>query len=255
MIPKWVGDALTIQVPIRDSFWNAPGWRQLGRPIWSSIPDVQYPYDPQVLEAIREFWPEACYLQRKLVFLSPQDTGGVVYKKVFTHHALASRLWNPRTEPHDAFISQPVDADALKPNRWEIIFEERDEKGRVVNPWGTQNLPGNYIPFDWSAYCIARNDYDDRISSAEKERRRINKVLARLETESRQKKEMWDYMQRDVQRWAGPRLAEVSDVEITEYCRAQEAQWEAAYRKYQEEKRRLAESKPLRFALGKCEVN
>lgn len=132
----------SLQMPVRDSFHSAPGWRDLGT-YYSCVPDAVYPWDPVVMRRIREFAPDAVPLWIKWVFRSPEDESDP-HVEVYGRHGLGRVLDKGRTETFPFHVTMPtMPSQGLyfkKPNNIWFIHDGAPNK--------RPELPGNYLPFD-----------------------------------------------------------------------------------------------------------
>lgn len=116
------------------------------------IPHVMYPYDPAVLRAIRE-WIDPNAVAVWVTKVYQAQTGGL---RLAGFHALASNVWNPRGEapaPWTRRVLMPSTGALLYPNHMNFhVMDGRTRKG--------DGLPGEYLPFDYRVFKIARDLYD-----------------------------------------------------------------------------------------------
>lgn len=133
------------RVKIRDSFYSAPGYREIGM-FYSCVPDAAYPWDPQVMREILVVAPDAIPLWVRWVFLSPQETGNPEIV-VFGRHALGRRIANQRGYLEPMRVTMPtMPCQGLtfeKPN--DIWFIHQGAMGLHKK---YKDLPGDYLPFD-----------------------------------------------------------------------------------------------------------
>lgn len=133
------------RVPFRDSFYTAPGYREIGM-FYSCVPDPAYPWDPRVMREIQKLAPDAVPLWVHWVFLSPQETGNPKIE-VFGRHALGRVIRNQRgyLEPFRVLMpTMPCQGLTFeKPN--DIWFIHQGPMGRHPK---YKDLPGDYLPFD-----------------------------------------------------------------------------------------------------------
>lgn len=117
----------------------------------SAVPDVEYPYDPAVLRAIREFDPNTIPLTITRGFRA--QTGEV---RTFKFHVLSSHRWDPKQAPSRAcaFVIMPTWGNAPHPTHIDLHLENRE-----LRPGN--GLPGGYIPFDWGVYYALRSSYQE----------------------------------------------------------------------------------------------
>lgn len=121
----------------------------------SAVPDVEYPYDPAVLRAIREFDPNVIPLTITRGFRAA--TGEV---RAFKFHVLSSHRWDPKQAPSRAcrYVIMPTWGNAPHPTHIDLHLENRE-----LRPGN--GLPGGFIPFDWPVYYALRSSYQEWTAS------------------------------------------------------------------------------------------
>lgn len=136
------------------------GWRPYAVEV-SAIPDPLYPYDPAVVEAIRnEFDPGIIPLIVRRVYRA--DTGEL---RTARFHAIATHRWTDEhmTEPPEPWTFRvmlpllyegPYGDDFRRPNRMAMHIEDRTSRLG-------DGLPGGYLPFDWRVYHLFRVQYQE----------------------------------------------------------------------------------------------
>lgn len=133
------------RVPVRDSFYTAPGYREIGM-FYSCVPDAAYPWDPKVMREIWKYAPDAIPMWVHWVFLSPQETGSPEIV-VFGRHALGRRIENQRGYLEPFRVHMPtMPCQGLhfeRPN--DIWFIHQGPMGLHER---YKDLPGDYLPFD-----------------------------------------------------------------------------------------------------------
>jgi len=133
------------RVPVRDSFYTAPGYREIGM-FYSCVPDPAYPWDSKVMREIWKYAPDAIPMWVHWVFLSPQETGNPEVV-VFGRHALGRRIENQRgyLEPFRCHMpTMPCQGLHFeRPN--DIWFIHQGPMGKHPK---YKDLPGDYLPFD-----------------------------------------------------------------------------------------------------------
>ena len=133
------------KIPLRDSFYTAPGYREIGM-FYSCVPDPAYPWDPKVVREIWKVAPDAIPMWTHWVFLSPQETGNPKIE-IFGRHTLGRRIENQRSPLEPFRVLMPTfPCQGLtfeKPNAIWFIHQ---------GPMGLhkkyKDLPGAYLPFD-----------------------------------------------------------------------------------------------------------
>jgi hypothetical protein len=156
-LSEWAADIVPEQAPVapnllprsrvrvRDSFYTAPGYREIGM-FYSCVPDPAYPWDPKIVREIWKHAPDAVPLWVHWVFLSPQETGNPKIE-IFGRHALGRVIKNQRTylEPFrvhmPTFPCQGITFE--RPN--DIWFIHQGPMGLHAK---YKDLPGDYLPFD-----------------------------------------------------------------------------------------------------------
>jgi hypothetical protein len=133
------------RVPIRDSFYTAPGYREIGM-FYSCVPDPAYPWDPKIVREIWKWAPDAVPMWVHWVFLSPQETGNPKIE-IFGRHALGRVIKNRRGSLEPMRVLMPTfPCQGLtfeKPN--DIWFIHQGPMGLHKK---YKDLPGDYLPFD-----------------------------------------------------------------------------------------------------------
>lgn len=191
---------------VRDSASKAPGWRDLGQEI-SCIPDAIYPWDRDVLRAIREFDPGVVPIWVRWMF---QHEDGEIIK--IGRHGIARRLPKSPTgmsheelkiSGYESFGAQP------KPHLIEFIWQgEKDKRG--------SDLPGAYKPFDWSLYYWMRSNYQTK-SAKQLVQEVVHNPHERSLKEKAKRDEEHDYIKADLEKYVTNKLAQVSEVEMKEH--------------------------------------
>lgn len=207
---KYSESLSTAARPLRTDAHSAPGWRDLGMEI-SCIPDAVYPWDREVLRAVREFDPGVVPIWVRWIFLSPQDTGEPEVV-VFGRHGIARRL------PRDPKSPEPVPLQIMgfesgrpqpHPHLIEFIWMgARDKRA--------SDLPGAYKPFDWEMYHWMRNNYQTK-SVKELVREAVFNPEDRRKAEFKKKQAEDDYRRADLERFVNNKLSQVSEVELRDH--------------------------------------
>jgi hypothetical protein len=205
---------------VADSAASAPGWRELDV-AYSCVPDVAYPWDPQIMKAIREFAPDAVPVWVQWVFLSPSETGNPEVV-VFGRHALGRTVRNltSELEPFRCVMpSMPCQGLTFeRPNRIWFIHEG------APNPVAAE-LPGSFLPFDGSILDRAkRSAVGFRMTEKEFVEFMRQELIGKKEEEKKRRSaEIEDDMaqrEKDFSSYADKQWEKISEVEAKEYQRA-----------------------------------
>jgi hypothetical protein len=198
---------------------RAPGWIFKGVSI-SCVPDAVYPWDPDVVRALREVDDAIVPVFVKYVFDPPYDQAER-QTVVLGRHGLA--LYRH----HLRYVAEPFPLEMPsfvglgfrglrfeRPNRYLVTLMEE------INQPGTE-LPGAYVPLNWSAVSWVQDGKirARRIDQALRESREQNRAA-----EAKRKADREDEHNRkqdSIQRYIDS--LEVSDVEWEQYQRAQAA--------------------------------
>lgn len=202
----------------RDSFHTAPGYRELAVE-YTCIPDSMYPWNPEVMQAIRVFAPDAVPLWVRWVFRTPQDYEDP-HDKVFGRHALGRSVDNLESDLEPLTVTMPsMPCQGLtfpKPNRlWFIHEGEREEN---------IELPGAFLPFDATIYLQAEEAargfrMTDQEYKAHLRDVMINQPMERREARKRANEDDMEERSKDFHKYADKIIETVSDVEIGEFSR------------------------------------
>lgn len=210
--PGWISrqarrqlDAPSISYEVADSFYTAPGWREIGME-YSLVPDVSYPPDPQVTHAIHSFDPGVIPLWVRWIFLSPQDTGNPEIV-VFGRHAVGRYVKNLHGGIEPFSMDVPSNYHGPLPNIIERILQGR------ADPRAT-DLPGAYKPWDWSLFYELRSDYLEDIKT-------VKEMAIDAPRESWLRYKAWmayenSIRQKAIRDYASRKLENVSEVEAKE---------------------------------------
>jgi hypothetical protein len=239
MLPSWFMEQRELYDPVTFTA-PEPEWKLKGYTL-SAVADPIYPYDPAVLDAIHEFWPEAVYLRRLWIY----ERQGKPYR--FMRHALGSYLWNPRTAKPGFRVEMPVDATFPVPTQIELTLSTEAKPFHPV-------MPGEFVEWSWATYHYVRSVYDDQHTP---EQRYEMIVQRRLDEEERQKGKLaqeWEYIKNQDRKYEQRCLDALSDVEIAEYLGEQQEKIRRAKQEKQCRLRKMRESKPLSVYLNKGEV-
>ena len=213
-LPSWVVNQPrrqpvlpTVTRPVRDSFYSAPGWRELDMEF--SCCEGEYPRDPAVTRAIRTFDPDMIPLWVRWVFLSPQETGAP-YVEVFGRHAIGRWVKNPHYLHEPLRVLTPFHWRGPTPNQVDLILEG------VPDPRAA-DLPGAFVPWDWRLYYFLRKAYTDHRSAKELAKQFVHDPAEAQRRAQEQVRAEFEYRQRDLQRYAQKQLDKVSEVEAREF--------------------------------------
>jgi len=204
-----------LSTPVRDSFWSAPGWREIGMQ-YSCVPNVETPWDPMVLREIWTFDPGIIPIWVDWIFQSPADDAGGHRLVSFGRHAVGRRCIDPTgvviPEGMVRMPQMPCQGVTFEtPNILIRIFEGNKD------PQDAPDLPGEFVPFDMRIYKKLREDYIENMSLGDLKGKYIYDPLATRERRSKKVKEEWDYRMRDLNEFVTKKLENVSDVEIKEH--------------------------------------
>lgn len=178
---------------------------------YSAIPDPLLPPEPGVLEAIQQFYPEAQYCREVKVYRSPSNR-----THVFTRHAIASRIWFPRSKKPPFRIDIPEAYPYARPNMLDFVVQHGWHEG------GNTVLPGGYAAWSWGLVGYLHQIFD-RETARERQNRAIRMKLEKQKKEEEYAAKEWEgRVSEDMKYWE-KRLNEISDVEIDEYARSLKA--------------------------------
>lgn len=125
-------------------------WRFLGEQI-SCVPDVEYPWDPAIVKAIRAFEPEFVPFFVRSRYVSP--TGG---EYIFGRHGLAVA---PRIPERRHQIIRPLMPSTTAGPRYPIVMNDilQDKTNRIVPELSVFG----FMKFDWALYHKAKRSWWD----------------------------------------------------------------------------------------------
>lgn len=203
--------AATLTLPWRDGRTQAPGYREVGL-FFSCVPDVEHPWNPEVVKAIWEFDPAfvPCYL--KWVFQAPEDQSTHASEVVFGRHVMARHVEAPVNELDDFDCAMPpMPCQGLtfkKPNVLVSI---------LMQPNNENDLPGAYIEFDMQIVSWLRSKFLENQTPKEAARNYIEN--AKMASAQRKEKLLMDMAARhgDVNKYITKKLGEVSDLEVKQF--------------------------------------
>lgn len=154
----------TFSVPIANSKYTAPGWLFLGGSFYC-YPDVAYPWDPTVLQAIREFDPELVPVTSRQTW-QYAGRGQMLEPITLVRHHLARvvrDLKQPQSEWFQCALPVHENLDlnwsphvyaAIRPNSLEPMWHDKE-----VRPLSL-DLSGAYLPYDWELYKSCREYFE-----------------------------------------------------------------------------------------------
>jgi len=142
-LPDWVGGGP--QFAPADSPSNARGWVCLGE-TYSCVESEMYPWDPEIVRAIRSFCPDYVPVWMRTAYLSPDKREVVVAGR----HVIARSVRNLHTPPHYFRVLLPCGYAGPRPNLLERVMENDD---------GRDGFAGTYRPLDWRAVAELRAAY------------------------------------------------------------------------------------------------
>jgi hypothetical protein len=110
---------------------------------YSTVEDVQYPWNPAIVRAIRTFDPDMIPATVKRIMVTPAGT-----EITFIYHAILRRVDAPLVpHPHFSVRMGHSGATIAAPNVEDLILEGEKSK------WAEQGgYPGVYIPMTWDIY-------------------------------------------------------------------------------------------------------
>lgn len=191
-------------VPIADSLYTAPGWRFLGE-YYYTWKDVMYPWDPNVLRAIREIEPTVVPVTRRSIW-QKMDRGNPQTPIVLIRHAVVRAIRDPIIPPHQFRIELPIHHEpglwSSFPNIYTRIpgnWMELQHHSRDIRPY-SPDLPGAYLGHDWDLNGMLHRDYENNRSWKEI----VNDFHAPVEEEEERKEKFNqdenDYVDRQIAR-------------------------------------------------------
>lgn len=213
-------DGPTLGYRVADSFASAPGYREMDV-VYSCVPDPAYPWDPQVMRAIREFAPDAVPMWIQWVFMSPGETGNPEVV-VFGRHALGRTIQNLTSELEPFRCAMPtMPCQGLtfeRPNRIWFVHEGAPHPQYP-------DLPGSYLPFDGSILDRAKKSaIGFRMSEKEfVEYMRQEFIEKAREEKDRRRAALEDDLEarrRDFEAYADKQFERISEVEAAEFQRS-----------------------------------
>lgn len=207
------------RVRIRDSFYTAPGYREIGM-FYSCVPDPAYPWNPMIMREIRKLAPDAVPLWVHWVFMSPQETGNPKLE-IFGRHALGRVIKQQRRELTPMRVLMPtMPCQGLwfeRPNDIWFIHQ-----GRMGEHPKYKDLPGDYLPFDHDLLAKVQDMAKAfRMTDAEyREHLRkimIEEPIAADQLKVKQAREQRLYKEADLGRYLDKQYEKVSEVEAKEH--------------------------------------
>lgn len=206
--------APSVTLNIADSPETARGWLYVDE-VYSTIPDVVYPWDPAVVRAIREFCPDAVPITIKSIWRSSILEEGGTRTMSIVRHGIARFIRDPVCEPHHFQCETPSSpyvwgVHIPRPNYIEVNWHNRHDR-----PLG-RDLPGTYLPFNWELYHCLRATYYDSLSPADV-RASLDAHERRHQRRRQQLEDEAAYRSRDFERYAQKKMDQVSELEWKEH--------------------------------------
>jgi hypothetical protein len=237
MLPSWVGQSHhypSVNIPVSPS----EGWRY-SHFSYSAIPDVAHPPVPEVLEAIKEFWPDVCYFGMRQIWKCGNR------HHTFFAHCLGSHVWNPTVDHVKFRVTLPDNYTGPIPTQIDMQLSLQEHW--YDNP----DLPKMYAPLDWRVFHYVRTVYDPHASSKELEVRYIKNMLEREEKNREAALQAYNEMYLPLDAYMEKKLAEFSDVEIADFYRKYRVLRHEQEEELQAKLQRAEESKPLRLFISR----
>lgn len=192
-------------------FKERKGWQEKGL-YFTCKPNVAHPWNPSVVKAIWEFDPRIVPCWVNWVFLAPPEDANAGQEVVFGRHVLALHIEDPEAEIDDFPCEMPAmpcqGISFKKPNKLVSILMHKNEKN---------DLPGDYIEFDWPIVEWLRARFVREQSAKELAREYVNSVREGYNRRKAQLADDMEYRRRDLQKFVDSKLANVSEVEIKNY--------------------------------------
>lgn len=204
---KLSGELPKVEFTIPD---RTPGWTELGME-FSCVPDATYPWDVDVVRAIRAIRSDLVPMWCRWVFLSPWDKDSGQEAVVFGRHALGMVDAGLKGQPHSFICDMPEmpckGISFERPNKiWCVFTGEKDKRAA--------DLPGAYVPFGWNIYQYV--DGCPELSPKELRRLTIEKKKEEASRRSAAEAAEKAYIKRDMDRYADKVLSNMSEVELME---------------------------------------
>jgi hypothetical protein len=207
-LDAWAGPVQPLEVPIRDSFQTAPGWRDLGME-YTCVPDAQYPWDPKVLRTIWTFDPGVIPMWVRWAFLSPADDGQEEVV-IFGRHAIGRHVDNPHSQLEPLHVSMPpMPCQGVRfdrPNLIELIAVGAPDKR-------ASDLPGEYMPFGYQLVKHLRKQYREA-TAKEIYKLAVTDKQAAADENLRKVRQEELYRRADVEAFVAKKLENVSEIEM-----------------------------------------
>lgn len=151
-------------IPVADSRMTSPGYIFLGD-VFHTYQDALRPWDPAVIEAIREFEPTAMPFTVRSHW-QRVNYGDIEPEFTLVRHGMARVVRDARIPIHQFRCELPVHDEPMtyttphvygwRPaNYIEFVWYDRDDR-----PYGF-DLPGAFLPIDWEFYHNARRTYEN----------------------------------------------------------------------------------------------
>jgi hypothetical protein len=197
---------------------------------------------PEVLEAIREFWPDVCYVGWRQIYMSPKESQTETRQSFFTH-CLGSFVWNPHKVMSPPRVMVPADYVGEPPNQIDVPI-------RLASHWyNCLDLPQMYAPLDWRVYHYIKTIYDPHISPAEYDVRFLKGKLEAIEREKESAFNEYAAMRSDIDSYMLKKLERFTELEYKDYYRSYQELRAKQRLELQAALERDKESKPRLFSL------
>lgn len=189
----------------------APGWHQLDMEF--TCAEGEYPRDPAVTKAIKEFLPDAIPLWVRWAFWNPRSGDPSV--RVFGRHALG------RYDPNVTSRSERTGYEQIKtgyfhrgpvPNVIEEVF-------MGAPPEDASDLPGAFIPWDWALvnYLKVKVGYANSMTKSDWKDELIYKLKREREAQALRNSTEYEYIMRDIGKFTDRMMEETSEREMKLY--------------------------------------
>jgi hypothetical protein len=243
----WLGETSqkSLTYGARGSIWDIPGWQSPGTS-YSAVQDPAFPWDEDVVAAIREFWPNMIPIRKLQRWASPREAGRP-FEITLVYHVLASHVEHPHYQHTPFYVEMPAGADFPAPNQLDM------ELYSTTNTWGNPCLFGDPVRLDWQAYPHVRKRYDDRTTIRDLVKKHIEDVVERELARQEKMTDQFDLDMREPNLYFQKKLAGISDVEAGEYRRYIDSEIKKAKERKLYQQRRAQETRPVRFSYSSVE--
>ena len=193
------------------AFPERKGWQEVGL-FFTCKPNVEHPWNPNIIKAIWEFDPRVIPCWVNWVFLAPPEDSDAGREVVFGRHVLALHIEDPQADIDEFPCEMPImpcqGIKFKKPNKLVSI---------LMKPNGKNDLPGEYLEMDWPVVEWLRSRFVREESAKELASTFINSAREEYNRRKAQLSDDMEYRRRDLQKFVNSKLANVSEVEIKEY--------------------------------------